>query len=50
MVGVVTQVQSFVFTALERLRIEVGYSPDTKEPKIFVGLYEKNVSQRWRSR
>lgn len=36
--------------ALERLRIEVGYSPDTKEPKIFVGLYEKNVSQRWRSR
>lgn len=36
--------------ALERLRIEVGYSPDTKEAKFFVGLYEKNVSQRWRSR
>lgn len=36
--------------ALDRLRIEVGYAPDTKEPKLYVGLYEKNVSQRWRSR
>ncbi len=36
--------------ALERIRVEVGYSPDTNEPKIFVGLYEKSVSQRWRTR
>lgn len=36
--------------ALDRIRIEVGYAPDTKEPKLYVGLYEKNVSQRWRSR
>lgn len=36
--------------ALDRIRIEVGYAPDTGEPKIFVGLFEKNVSQRWRSR
>ena len=40
----------FLIPALERLRIEVGYSPDKKEPKIFVGLYEKNVAARWRSR
>ena len=36
--------------ALDRLRIEVGYAPDTKEPKLYIGLFEKNVSQRWRSR
>ena len=40
----------FIIPALDRLRIEVGYSPDGDGPLIAVGLFEKNVSQRWRSR
>ncbi len=36
--------------ALDRLRIEAGYSPDGGAVKISVGLYDKNVSMRWRSR
>lgn len=36
--------------ALDRLRIEAGYSPDGGGVKISVGLYDKNVSMRWRSR
>ncbi len=36
--------------ALDRLRIEAGYSPDGGGVKISVGLYDKNVSLRWRSR
>lgn len=36
--------------ALERLRIEGGYSPDGGSVKIAVGLYDKNVAARWRSR
>ena len=39
-----------VIPALDRLRIEVGYSPDGDGPKIAIGLFEKAVSQRWRSR
>lgn len=39
-----------VIPALERIRFEVGYSPDKSEPKFFIGLYEKNIAQRWRSR
>ncbi len=36
--------------ALDRLRIEAGYSPDGGGVKISIGLYDKNVSLRWRSR
>ena len=36
--------------ALERLRIEAGYSPDGGGIKIAIGLYDKNVALRWRSR
>ncbi len=39
-----------VIPALDRLRIEVGYSPDGDGPKIAISLFEKAVSQRWRSR
>lgn len=40
----------FLIPALDRLRIEAGYSPDGGGVKISVGLYDKNVSLRWRSR
>lgn len=40
----------FLIPALDRLRIEAGYSPDGGSVKISVGLYDKNVSLRWRSR
>lgn len=36
--------------ALDRLRCEVGFSPENGEPVIAVGLFEKNTTQRWRSR
>lgn len=36
--------------AIDRVRFEVGYAPDTGEPKFFIGLNEKNISQRWRTR
>lgn len=39
-----------VIPALDRIRFEVGYSPDKSELKFFIGLYEKNIAQRWRSR
>ena len=39
-----------IIPALERLRLEIGFSPDSKEPKLFIGFFEKSVSQRWRSR
>ncbi|MCF0216542.1 MAG: BamA/TamA family outer membrane protein [Fibrobacteraceae bacterium] len=39
-----------VIPALERIRIEVGYSPDRGEPKLFFGLCEKTTSVRWRAR
>lgn len=39
-----------VVPALDRIRFEVGYSPDAGELKFFLGLYEKNIAQRWRSR
>ncbi len=40
----------FVIPALDRIRIEAGYSPDGGRIKIAVGLYDKNTSMRWRSR
>lgn len=39
-----------VVPALERLRIEYGYSPRHKVWNISVGLFEKSATQRWRSR
>lgn len=39
-----------VIPALERLRFEVGYSPDHGEPVFYFGLFDKVTSSRWRSR
>lgn len=39
-----------VIPALDRVRFEVGYSPDRREPVFHFGLFDKTVSQRWRSR
>ena len=39
-----------IIPALDRIRFEVGYSSDESEFKFFIGLYEKNIAQRWRSR
>lgn len=40
----------FIVPALDRIRIEAGYSPDGGKIKMAVGLYDKNTSMRWRSR
>lgn len=39
-----------VVPAVDRLRFEVGYSPDRGEPKFFFGMIEKVSTSRWRSR
>jgi outer membrane protein assembly factor BamA len=39
-----------VIPALDRLRFEVGYSPDKGEPVFYFGLFDKVTSSRWRSR
>lgn len=39
-----------VIPALDRIRLEVGYSPDKGEPVFHFGLYDKTISARWRSR
>lgn len=39
-----------VIPALDRVRFEVGYSPDRNEPKFYFGLFDKTTSARWRSR
>ncbi|WP_290957549.1 POTRA domain-containing protein [Fibrobacter sp.] len=39
-----------VIPAVDRLRFEVGYSPDRGEPKYFFGIMEKVSTSRWRSR
>jgi len=39
-----------VIPALDRIRLEVGYSPDRGEPVFYFGLFDKTISQRWRSR
>lgn len=39
-----------VIPALDRIRFEVGYSPDNGEPVFYFGLFDKVTSARWRSR
>ena len=39
-----------VIPALDRLRFEIGYSPEARDWVVAVGLFEKNITQRWRSR
>lgn len=39
-----------VIPALDRIRFEVGYSPDHGEPVFHIGLFEKTTSARWRGR
>lgn len=39
-----------VIPALDRIRFEVGYSPDRGEPVFYFGLFDKTTSARWRSR
>lgn len=39
-----------IIPALERVRLEVGYSPDKGEPVFYFGLFDKTTSARWRSR
>lgn len=39
-----------VIPALDRIRFEVGYSPDTGKPKFSWGILGKTTTQRWRSR
>ena len=39
-----------VIPALDRVRFEVGYSPDRNEPVFYFGLFDKSTSQRWRNR
>lgn len=39
-----------VIPALDRVRLEVGYSPDKGEPVFYLGLFDKTTSARWRNR
>ena len=39
-----------VVPAIDRIRFEVGYSPDRGEPKYFFGIIEKVSTSRWRGR
>ena len=39
-----------VIPALDRIRFEIGYSPDTGKPKFSWGILGKTTTQRWRSR
>ncbi|NLB62602.1 MAG: BamA/TamA family outer membrane protein [Fibrobacter sp.] len=39
-----------ILPAINRLRVEYGYSPRHKNWNISVGLFEKSITQRWRSR
>ena len=39
-----------VIPALDRIRFEVGYSPDHGEPVFHIGLFDKTTAIRWRSR
>lgn len=39
-----------IIPALDRVRLEVGYSPDRGEPVFHFGLFDKTISARWRSR
>ena len=39
-----------IVPALDRIRFEVGYSPDYGEPKFYFGFFDKPSTSRWRSR
>ena len=39
-----------VIPALDRIRFEIGYSPDKGEPKFTWGISGKTTTQRWRGR
>lgn len=39
-----------VVPALDRIRLEVGYSPDHGEPVFFFGLFDRAICSRWRNR
>ncbi len=39
-----------VIPALDRIRFEVGYSPDHGEPVFHIGFFDKTTSSRWRAR
>lgn len=39
-----------IIPALDRIRCEIGYSHQNRDWVIAVGLFEKNVTQRWRTR
>jgi len=39
-----------VLPALDRIRLEIGYSPDKGEPKFSWGFTGKTTTQRWRGR
>ena len=39
-----------VVPALDRIRFEVGYSPDYGEPKFYFGFFDKPSTSRWRAR
>ena len=39
-----------VIPALDRIRFEIGYSPDKGEPKFSWGISGKTTTQRWRGR
>ena len=39
-----------VIPALDRIRFEVGYSPDHGEPVFHIGFFDKTISSRWRAR
>lgn len=39
-----------IIPALDRVRFEVGYSPDRGEPVFHFGFFDKTISSRWRSR
>lgn len=39
-----------IVPALDRIRFEIGYSPDHGEPVFYFGLFDKTISSRWRSR
>lgn len=40
----------FIIPALDRIRVEIGYSPDRGEPVFHLGLYDRTTCARWRGR
>ena len=39
-----------VLPVIDRIRFEVGYSPDYGEPKFYFGFFDKPSTSRWRNR